>query len=78
MYGKPKPELNCDLLSINEPRQLEVIPADRSDVTTYYLRLQEVSLRDVGEYKCSARNELGADVKVVTLTRKTLCGNASP
>ncbi|VDD75813.1 unnamed protein product [Mesocestoides corti] len=68
VYGNPPPELNCDLLNINEPRELELVPGEKQGVRTYHLRLHEVKKQDVGDYKCSAVNELGSSTVTVRLT----------
>lgn len=66
--GKPEPELNCELMNIQEPREVS-LSEDASGGKTYYLRLHEVKLTDIGDYQCSVTNKLGTVSEVVKLTR---------
>ncbi|BHF84310.1 hypothetical protein SprV_0902746100 [Sparganum proliferum] len=67
VYGKPEPILECDLMNIQESR--EVVLADGGpNKRIYYIRLHQVKPEDIGEYRCSATNKHGTDYRTVKVT----------
>uniref|UniRef100_A0A0X3NQS8 Peroxidasin homolog n=1 Tax=Schistocephalus solidus TaxID=70667 RepID=A0A0X3NQS8_SCHSO len=67
VYGKPEPLLECDLMNIQESRDV-LLAEDGPNKRIYYIRLYQVKPDDIGQYRCSATNILGTDYKTVQVT----------
>ncbi|KAM7534631.1 hypothetical protein Aperf_G00000106898 [Anoplocephala perfoliata] len=68
VHGKPKPEVQCDQMNDSEPRELEELPAEQPGVNSYMLRINAVTVDDLGGYTCSATNKFGSDRLVLAFT----------